>query len=330
MATNFPSNPSNGDIYIDQGTTWIYRDPPGAWQVQTLQGRVIGSIIAFPSISIPLGYMECDGREIPRADFPALFDLIGTAFGDGDGSTTFNIPDLRGEFIRGWDNGRGVDPGRALGSEQGDAIRNITGSITTGHSLALFSTGTQGTGAIRRAGSILQSTNGNTGGNNFSTGFDFDASRAVPTADENRPRNVALIWCIAVAPSSSGATAASITETEADARFLQLSDAPEVFHDPTLLASWRLDRRTKTLECWGQRGTDVNGNANFIFPKGFADLPSVTSSGGVAASGTQATFSFVTLLINSCTVNVRLITGASAGTGVRAYYHAIGEWDGVS
>ena len=46
------------------------------------------------------------------------------------GTTTFNLPDLRGEFVRGWDHARGADVGRTLGSTQTDAIREITGTVT--------------------------------------------------------------------------------------------------------------------------------------------------------------------------------------------------------
>lgn len=60
----------------------------------------------------------CHGQAVNRTQYAGLFEIIGTTHGSGDGSTTFNVPDLRGEFIRGVDAGRGVDPARALGSKQ--------------------------------------------------------------------------------------------------------------------------------------------------------------------------------------------------------------------
>ena len=78
----------------------------------------VGSVIAMATPTAPAGYLECNGAAVSRVSYRTLFGLIGTYYGGGDGSTTFNLPDLRGEFIRGWDNGRGVDGGRVIGSFQ--------------------------------------------------------------------------------------------------------------------------------------------------------------------------------------------------------------------
>jgi microcystin-dependent protein len=78
----------------------------------------VGKISMFARSTAPSGYLKCNGAAISRTTYEALFSAIGTTFGAGDGSTTFNIPDLRGEFIRGWDDARGVDAGRAFGSYQ--------------------------------------------------------------------------------------------------------------------------------------------------------------------------------------------------------------------
>lgn len=138
--------------------------------------------------SAPTGWLKANGAAVSRTTYAALFAAIGTTYGAGDGFNTFNLPDLRGEFVRGWDDGRGVDPGRNFGSRQTDAIRNITGTYQS-----YFNTQANAkTGAFYDAGS----TKGGSGGNEDYKCLGFDASRVVPTANENRPRNVALLYVI--------------------------------------------------------------------------------------------------------------------------------------
>lgn len=60
-----------------------------------------GTIIAYSVNNVPTGYLKCEGQEISRAEYSNLFNIIGTTYGSGNGSTTFNLPDLRGEFLRG-------------------------------------------------------------------------------------------------------------------------------------------------------------------------------------------------------------------------------------
>ena len=159
-----------------------------------------GAVMYFAMQAAPAGWLKADGSAVSRTQYPALFAAIGTTFGAGNGKTTFNLPDLRGEFVRGWDGGRGIDPGRAFGSAQGDAIRNITGSIDTGinsgHQLFDEATAT-GALAISQRRWKTWTSDTQDGGNNPSA-FDFDASRVVPTAAENRPRNIALLACIKI------------------------------------------------------------------------------------------------------------------------------------
>lgn len=91
-------------------------------------GLPVGAIIEYAATAPPAGYLECDGAALSRATYAALFAIIGTTFGAGDGSTTFNLPDRRGVFGRGWDHGRGLDSGRAFGSYQADAFASHTHS----------------------------------------------------------------------------------------------------------------------------------------------------------------------------------------------------------
>jgi len=84
-----------------------------------------GAIIMAGLGTVPVGYLECNGLAVSRITYANLFSQIGIVYGNGDGATTFNIPDLRGEFVRGWDHGRGIDIGRGLGTHQLDALKSL-------------------------------------------------------------------------------------------------------------------------------------------------------------------------------------------------------------
>ncbi|WP_302141734.1 phage tail-collar fiber domain-containing protein [Halomonas alkalicola] len=83
-----------------------------------------GSTIEWRSETLPEGYVENDGTEISRADYRRIYAALGDTYGEGDGSTTFLLPDDRGEFKRGWDHGRGVDDGRVLAAHQSDELKS--------------------------------------------------------------------------------------------------------------------------------------------------------------------------------------------------------------
>jgi microcystin-dependent protein len=89
-------------------------------------GTPIGSFIWHTASTAPTSYLEANGATISRTTYAALFAVIGTTYGSGDGSTTFNLPNVSGYFVRGWDNGRGVDSGRAFGSNQTNSIQSHT------------------------------------------------------------------------------------------------------------------------------------------------------------------------------------------------------------
>jgi phage-related tail fiber protein len=167
--------------------------PDATIQTTKAEGIPAGSVAYFAMSSPPSGWVKANGAAISRSTYSSLFSAIGTTWGSGDGSTTFNVPDLRGEFARNWDDGRGQDSGRGFASYQGDAIRNITGGVYTAHSLGLFASSDYG--AVYKWPSYRGSVGGG-GGSSYWTGFYFDASRVVPTAADNRPTNVAALACI--------------------------------------------------------------------------------------------------------------------------------------
>ncbi|HEB3030256.1 TPA: tail fiber protein [Salmonella enterica subsp. enterica serovar Montevideo] len=143
----------------------------------------VGVPVPWPLATPPTGWLKCNGAAFTAAQYPKL----ALAY------PALRLPDLRGEFIRGWDDGRGVDPGRILLSAQGDAIRNITGSITD----IRFNV------SAATSGVFANTTNGpaseDAAGGGTARNVSFDASRVVPTASENRPRNIAFNFIVRAA-----------------------------------------------------------------------------------------------------------------------------------
>lgn len=140
-----------------------------------------GAVFWFGASSAPTGYLECDGTAVSRTTYSTLFAVVGTVFGVGDGSTTFNLPDLRGEFVRGWDNGKGTDSGRTFGSTQADEFKSHKHDMYRDSS----STGDNNT---------LENSAGNDEG-----GLQSDQSKGwmlETGGSETRPVNVALLPCI--------------------------------------------------------------------------------------------------------------------------------------
>lgn len=163
-------------------------------------GMPSGAVQAFAMSTAPSGWLKCNGQTVSRTTYAALFTAIGTTYGAGDGSTTFTLPDLRGEFIRGWDDSRGVDSGRTMGSTQTDALQNIQGTATTvnrGGSSSGSEIFKAHSGAFADGGSAGSFGEGWQGeGGSGSDILDFDASRVVRTSTETRPRNIAMNYCI--------------------------------------------------------------------------------------------------------------------------------------
>lgn len=112
------------------GASWIKQTIPTP-EIPIVTGIVLpGAVVHYAMQTAPDGWLVCDGAAVSRLTYPALFAAIGTSYGAGDGVTTFKLPDLRGEFIRGWDGGRGIDGGRAFGTLQGDVIKSHSHAIS--------------------------------------------------------------------------------------------------------------------------------------------------------------------------------------------------------
>lgn len=133
----------------------------------------IGTIVmTIHDTSVPTGYLVLNGQAISRTTYSALYGLYGTKYGNGNGSTTFNLPDLRGLFVRGLDEGKGIDVGRAIGSTQTDMVKNHTHSGTTDSGGAHTHTGTTSTNSHNHTGST------DAGGVHSHTGYTSTYSHA--------------------------------------------------------------------------------------------------------------------------------------------------------
>jgi len=196
-----PANPTVGQFWwrSSNGQLYVYYDDGNTKQwVQATPGNTgtsdAGKVDWFAMSSPPAGWLKANGAAVSRTTYLALFTAIGTVYGAGDGSTTFNVPDLRGEFVRGFDDGRGQDTGRVFGSVQTDALQNITGRFK----VAPTSGGIDGqSGAFTVNPGGLGYNSPYTEALNAQVGYgDFNASRVARTSTETRPHNVALLACI--------------------------------------------------------------------------------------------------------------------------------------
>lgn len=167
-----------------------------------------GTIISTALTSAPKGYLECDGSAVSRTTHARLYAELGVIYGNGDGSTTFNLPDYRGRFLRGFDNTAGADPdassrtdrgdgttGDAVGTKQADAFQGHyhkiqqydRGSVQSGWNELIasgqnYNIGSEGTNAVSRiqADDIIT-----------------DNSNGTPKiTSETRPTNINVMYCI--------------------------------------------------------------------------------------------------------------------------------------
>ncbi|WP_247308193.1 phage tail protein [Ralstonia pseudosolanacearum] len=160
---------------------------------------LVGSVAMFACKTPPAGWLKANGAAVSRTTYARLHNVIGTTFGAGDGATTFNLPELRAEFWRGWDDGRGVDSGRAFGSSQVQSMSahqhrmpiGFDGSNLFGWGdssvTPIFGSEVQ-SGVLRVVGSVTQS--GGAARIAYTDAFGGGVS------GETRPRNVALLACI--------------------------------------------------------------------------------------------------------------------------------------
>jgi microcystin-dependent protein len=177
--------PGGANIFFNPGDSVIASySGAGAWRVLSYSAgssgnNSAGTVFAFAGGACPAGSLFASGTAVNRADFPGLFTAIGSNWGAGDGSSTFNLPDLRGYFLRGVDSLAGRDPGRALYSAQGDQVGDHTHTfnattlqVENGTNFSFIAPSTSGVQPFPTNGILNQ------------------------TATETRPENVAVLYCV--------------------------------------------------------------------------------------------------------------------------------------
>jgi microcystin-dependent protein len=164
----------------------VYGATISALQAASAATAPVGSIMAWTDSTPPANYLECNGAAISRATYSALFTKLGTRFGSGDGSTTFNLPDLRGEFLRGWDHGRGVDPDAASRTNRGDGTTGDNVGTKQGHQIVSHEHSLP-----REAGDGLDTVFAG----KQNAVYTYINTTSVG-GNETRPRNVGLMFCV--------------------------------------------------------------------------------------------------------------------------------------
>ena len=197
---------ATGQIRFNNTTTEFEGYNGSAWG-GLASGVPVGTILAHAANTPPTGFLECNGSNISRSTYATLFSAISTTFGVGDGSSTFALPDLRGQFIRGWANTGSTDASRVFGSTQTDQNKNHTHTTDSTSLTGGIRKISEGFGAGGSATGVFTKTaDGNntiTGSSSTSPvgGVDFDGTHTHTISSsgggtEARPTNLALMYII--------------------------------------------------------------------------------------------------------------------------------------
>ena len=187
------SDGDNGDVLQSDGS--------GNLSFTALPQAVpTGSVHMMATTTAPSGYLECDGSAVSRTTYADLFTIIGTTWGEGDGNTTFELPDLRGEFVRGWDNGKGTDFDRSFASSQGDQNKSHNHTLSGGNASGTFLTSATLDHGTTRVDSLPDQSTVLTTNTHIDTSSS-SVSYTQPTMNndggsEARPRNITMMYVI--------------------------------------------------------------------------------------------------------------------------------------
>lgn len=150
-----------------------------------------GTVITTLLNQVPAGYLEMDGSAVSRTTYAALFSRIGIQYGDGDGSTTFNLPDVRGLFLRSWAHGSTNDPDRASRTDRGDGTTGDYVGTQQAEEVGQHSHSLNYTLPVDVGGGGTETAVSSGSGYNAE-----DQSIANYGGSETRPKNINVLYCI--------------------------------------------------------------------------------------------------------------------------------------
>ena len=184
---------SNGSFLQTNGS--------GVLSFSNVQGVPSGAVFCIAVASVPPDYLECNGDPVSRTTYAALFAVIGTTYGSGNGSSTFNVPDLRGEFIRGFDHGRGADADRAIATAQSSQNKEhnhtASSSVTDPEHSHTFGSNNSDSGDGNTLNDRSDNTNTRTmTSSSSSTNISVSTTIANDGGSESRPRNISMMYVI--------------------------------------------------------------------------------------------------------------------------------------
>ena len=250
----------------------------------------IGTIIAFYGSVAPYGYLPCSGQTVSSSTFPSLVTFLG-------GTTSATLPDLRGEFLRGWDNGRGVDLARSIRTAQTDSLKNHF------HYLPTESGGGTGDPAGIAPTVVLKDSPADwllrtVGDNNgLATPSGTPRTYSQSAEIETRPRNISVLYCI------------KAYDTPVNAGILNVATLASEMALKTALTDFTGTNQNLSTTGWqklpggliiqwssivtGAAGAAVTGSFPVVFPNGCLSITACHYNSGTTPSGVYGMSSYI-------------------------------------
>nr|WP_288913138.1 phage tail protein [uncultured Pseudomonas sp.] len=180
----------NPDTLAEMGITDTYTKTQVDAMIAEASALPVGTMVGFPVNKVPPGFLEVDGSVKSIAAYPDLAAFLGTAFNKGDeGVGNFRLPESRGEFLRGWDHGRGVNIGRGIGTYEIDELKSHSH-----RDLYFIGGGADGTPSPSSTYAKAYQSSGSSRFDGTGSGAGLFTSST--GGAETRPRNLAVMWCI--------------------------------------------------------------------------------------------------------------------------------------